>query len=232
MLKGSIAAQAAARPCRRDGVFALVPPLRIAERGPGGEDWTEAEIGPGARESDDARPSEPMKLTRLLRRADIVRMALRPLTGPFTVDTYQRLGELGILGAADRVELIDGQVVEMSPIGDRHASCVRRLIGLFARHLVDVAVIDAQNPVVLGQRDAPQPDVTLLQPRANGYPHHPRAQDILLVIEVADTTVAYDRDSTLPLYARAGVPEAWLDALEADRAALCRQTPDPPYTSL
>jgi hypothetical protein len=92
-------------------------------------------------------------------------MALPPLKGPFTVDTYQRLGELGILGEDDRVELIDGQVVAMSPIGDRHASCVRRLNGLFARQLLDVAVIDVQNPVVLGQRDAPQPDVTLLAPR-------------------------------------------------------------------
>src|SRR5437879_9831980 len=100
-------------------------------------------------------PSEPLKLTRLLRRADIVRMALRPLKGPFTVDTYQRLGELGILGEDDRVELIDGQVVEMSPIGDRHESCVRRLVGLFARRWLAVAVIDVQNPVVLGQRDAP-----------------------------------------------------------------------------
>src|SRR5438552_1870673 len=158
----------------------------------------------------------PLRLTRHLRRADIVRMALPPLKGPFTVDTYQRLAELGNLGEDDRVELIDGQVVEMSPIGDRHASCVRRLIGLFARHLVDVAVIDAQNPVVLGQRDAPQPDVTLLQPRANGYPHHPRAADILLVIEVADTTLAYDRDTKMPLYARAGIPEAWLVDLAAD----------------
>ncbi len=99
----------------------------------------------------------PLRLTRHLRRADIVRMALPPLKGPFTVDTYQRLGELGILGEDDRVELIDGQVVEMSPIGDRHASCVRRLNGLFARQLLDVAVIDVQNPVVLGRRRSPIP---------------------------------------------------------------------------
>ena len=177
-------------------------------------------------------PRCPLKLTRQLRRADIVRMALRPLTGPFTVDTYQRLGELGILGAADRVELIDGQVVEMSPIGDRHASCVRRLNGLFARQLLDVAVIDVQNPVVLGQRDAPQPDVTLLAPRADAYPHHPRAQDILLVIEVADTTAAYDRDVKLPLYARVGIPEAWLVDLERDRVQVCREPAGGRYTSV
>src|SRR6059036_3797689 len=92
-------------------------------------------------------------LTRLSRRADIVPMALHLLRGPFTVDSYQRLAELGVLRENDRVELIAGQVVEMSPIGDRHASCVRRLNGLFARHLLDVAVIDVQNPVVLGERD-------------------------------------------------------------------------------
>src|SRR5438046_4198768 len=111
----------------------------------------------------------------------------------------------------------------MSPIGDRHASCVRRLNGLFARHLLDVAVIDVQNPVVLGERDAPQPDVTLLKPRADAYPHHPRAEDILLLIEVADTTLAYDRDIKLPLYARVGIPEAWLVALESDSIQACRE---------
>ncbi len=174
----------------------------------------------------------PLRLTRHLRRADIVRMALPPLKGPFTVDTYQRLGELGILGEDDRVELIDGQVVEMSPIGDRHACCVRRLNGLFARHLLDVAVIDVQNPVVLGHRDAPQPDVTLLAPRADAYPHHPRAQDILLVIEVADTTVAYDRDVKLPLYARVGIPEAWLVDLERDRIQVCREPAGGRYVSV
>ena len=159
-------------------------------------------------------------------------MALPPLKGPFTVDTYQRLAELGILGEDDRVELIDGQVVEMSPIGDRHASCVRRLNGLFARHLLDVAVIDVQNPVVLGHRDAPQPDVTLLAPRADAYPHHPRAQDILLGIEVADTTVAYDRDVKLPLYARVGIPEAWLVDLERDRIQVCREPAGGRYVSV
>src|SRR5438876_10314467 len=117
-------------------------------------------------------------------------MALRPLKGPFTVDTYQRLGELGILGEDDRVELIDGQVVEMTPIGDRHASCVRRLINLFAPNLRDVAVLDAQNPIVLGSHDSPQPDLTLLHRRLGGYATHPRAADVLLVVEVADTSLS------------------------------------------
>jgi len=159
-------------------------------------------------------------------------MALQPLKGPFTVDTYQRLGELGILGREHRVELIDGQVVEMSPIGDRHASGVRRLIGLLARRFLNVAVIDVQNPVVLGERDAPQPDLTLLEPRPDGYPHHPRAGDILLVVEVADTTLAYDRDVKLPLYARAGIPEVWLVDLEGDCIQVCRAPTEDRYDSI
>ena len=99
-----------------------------------------------------------------------------PLTAHrFTVDEYQRMGEAGVFHEDDRVELIDGQVVEMGPIGDRHASCVRRLNRLFARQLVELAVIDAQNPIVLGQHDAPQPDFTLLKPRDDAYqPSPPR----------------------------------------------------------
>jgi len=170
-------------------------------------------------------------LTRSFRRAHIVRMALPLLKGPFTVEAYQRLGELGILHEDDRVELIDGQVVEMSPIGDRHASCVRRLNRLFGRNLPEVAIIDVQNPVVLGRQDAPQPDLVLLEPRADAYPQHPRAGDMLLVIEVADTSLAYDRDIKIPLYARAGIPEAWLVDLAADRIEVYRDPAEGKYAS-
>ncbi len=149
-------------------------------------------------------------------------MALHVLRGPFTVESYQRLAELGVLREDDRVELIAGQVVRMTPIGDRHASCVRRLSRLFSRHALELAIIDVQNPAVLGRHDAPQPDLALLKPRPDGYPRHPRAADILLVIEVADTTGAYDRDIKMPLYARAGIPEAWLVDLPADRIHVYR----------
>ena len=150
-------------------------------------------------------------------------MALHVLRGPFTVESYQRLAELGVLGEDDRVELIAGQVVAMTPIGDRHASCVRRSHDLFARHALELAIIDVQNPVVLGRHDAPQPDLALLKRRADGYPRHPRARDILLVIEVADTTLAYDRDVKIPLYAGAGIPEAWLVDLGADAITVYRE---------
>ncbi|MDP3909966.1 MAG: Uma2 family endonuclease, partial [Gemmatimonadales bacterium] len=136
------------------------------------------------------------------------------------------------LGADERVELIAGQVVEMTPIGDRHASCVRRLHDLLARDALEVAIIDVQNPVVLGARDAPQPDVTVLQRRADRYRHHPHARDILLVIEVADTTLAYDRDVKIPRYARAAVPEVWLVDLTADRIAVYREPQGDAYARL
>ena len=164
-----------------------------------------------------------LTLTRPFRRVHIVPMVLPVLRGPFTVESYQRLAELGVLGENDRVELIDGQVVEMTPIGDRHASCVRRLLDWFAHHALELAIIDVQNTVVLGRRDAPQPDLALLKRRADGYPQHPRPRDILLVIEVADSTLAYDRDVKGPLYARAGIPEFWLVNLPADRIDVHRQ---------
>jgi len=179
----------------------------------------------------DRQDSAP-RLTGPIRGADIVGMAQRVLRGPFTVDAYQRLGELGILGADARVELVDGQVVEMTPIGDRHASVVRRLTQLFARTLIDLALHDVQNPVVLGERDAPQPDLTLLKYRPEGYPHHPRARDILLAVEVADTTLAYDRDVKVPLYARAGIPEAWLVDIVSERVLVCQEPAGGRYTSV
>ena len=150
-------------------------------------------------------------------------MVLPVLRGPFTVESYQRLAELGVFGVDERVELIEGQVVEMTPIGDRHASCVRRLLDWFAHHALALAIIDVQNTVVLGRRDAPQPDLALLKRRADGYPQHPRPRDILLVIEVADTTLAYDRDVKIPRYATAGIPEAWLVDLVADAITVYRE---------
>jgi Uma2 family endonuclease len=159
-------------------------------------------------------------------------MAVRPFRGPFTVEDFHRLAEVGVLREGDRVELVDGQVVEMSPIGGPHAACVRRLIAIFARHVRDVAVIDVQDPIVLGPRDQPQPDITLLRPRADGYRDHPRPPAILLVVEVADTTLAYDRGVKVPLYARAGIPEAWLVDLGAERIHIHRDPAAGGYRSI
>ena len=154
-------------------------------------------------------------------------MALRPFKGPFTVEAYQQLATLGVLREDDRVELIDGQVVEMSPIGPPHAVCVDRLNRRLSELAASRAIVRVQNPIVLGRRDAPQPDLALLRPPIDRYAtSHPQAPDILLVIEVADTTLAYDREVKLPLYARAGIPEAWLVDL-AGRAIAVHRGPAP-----
>lgn len=145
------------------------------------------------------------------------------LKGPFTVADYHRLAEVGILHEDDRVELLDGQVVVMSPIGPRHAGCVDRLNRLLVRAVGDLAVVRVQNPVVLGRSAEPEPDLALLRPPIERYATaHPRPHDVTLVIEVADTSLEYDRGIKLPLYAAAGIPEAWLVDLEGERILLYR----------
>lgn len=135
----------------------------------------------------------------------------------FSVDEYQRMGEVGIFGEDDRVELIDGEILEMSPIGELHMKCVNLLNRLLVVALGEYAIVSIQNPIVIGEHDEPQPDVAVLRPSAGHHPGKPVPGDVVLLIEVADSTLAYDRDVKLPLYARAGVPEAWLVDLH-DRA--------------
>jgi Uma2 family endonuclease len=133
----------------------------------------------------------------------------------FTVEDYHRMAEAGILGEDDRVELIEGEIVEMPPIGSPHGGTVKALIHLFSRAVGDRALVSAQDPVRLSDISEPQPDLMLLRPRPDFYRNaHPTPADVLLLIEVADTSVAYDRSKKLPLYARAGIPEYWLVDLE------------------
>ena len=143
-------------------------------------------------------------------------MALHLLPGPFTLDAYHRLGELGVLDEDDRVELLDGQIVEMTPIGAAHAACVNRLTALLSRRSGSDICVSVQNPVPLAERWEPQPDVAVLR-RAGGFAGAwlPNPQDVLLVIEVADTSLERDRDVKIPRYAAAGIPEAWLVDLAA-----------------
>jgi hypothetical protein len=129
----------------------------------------------------------------------------------FTVDDYYRMYEAGIFSEDDRVELIDGEIVEMSPIGKSHAACVDRLTKLFVQHLGDDAIVRVQGPIRLDNRSEPQPDIALLRARGDFYASgHPGPADVLLVVEVADTTLSYDRDIKARRYARAGIPEYWL----------------------
>ena len=135
-----------------------------------------------------------------------------------SVDDFHRLAESGVLGEDDRVELIGGELIDMTPIGSRHAATVRNLINQLAGQLGNEHWVDAQNLVRLGEDSEPQPDVAVIRRRDHGYATRlPAAEDIRLVVEVADTSLAFDRDVKLPLYARSAVPEAWLVDLEAER---------------
>jgi len=129
----------------------------------------------------------------------------------FTVDEYHRMAEVGIFHPDERVELIEGEIVQMSPIGPRHAGCVINANRLFITRLGERAVVSPQNPVVIQPRSEPQPDLLLLRPRAVSYSReHPTPEDVLLAVEVADTTVRFDRLVKARLYARAGLAEFWL----------------------
>ncbi len=133
----------------------------------------------------------------------------------FNVREYERMVETGILTEDDRVELIGGEIVEMSPTGTRHAACVRRLNTLLAARVGASALLSVQDPIVLDDFSEPQPDVVLLRPRPDFYEQrHPRAPDVLLLIEVSDTTLKTDRQIKMPLYARAGVGEYWVVNLQ------------------
>jgi Uma2 family endonuclease len=124
----------------------------------------------------------------------------------FTVHDYHRMGEAGILHEDDRVELIEGEIVEMAAIGTRHFSCVNRLNRLLVMSVGDEAVISVQNPVRLNEHTELQPDLAVI--RARDYRESlPEPDDVLLLIEVSDTTLAYDRGVKLPLYAKAGITE-------------------------
>ena len=127
----------------------------------------------------------------------------------FTVHEFHRMGEAGILHEDDRVELIGGEIVQMAAIGTRHFTCVNALTRLLVRAVGDEAIVSVQNPVRLDEHNEPQPDLAVI--RARSYRESlPTPEDVLLLIEVSDTTLAYDRNVKLPLYARSGIPEVWI----------------------
>jgi hypothetical protein len=155
------------------------------------------------------------------------------LKGPFTVADFQRMDELGLLPEDGRMELLDGMVVEMSPIGPRHAGCVNRLNQLLARAGAGQVTLGVQNPAVLDDRSQPQPDVTVLRYRRDGYATaHPGPDDVLLLIEVMDSSADRDRRIKVPLYARAGIRELWLVDLDADDIEVHREPGPNGYASV
>jgi len=138
-------------------------------------------------------------------------MSLQLLRRKFTVKQYHQMIEAEILTEDDRVELIRGEIVEMTPINRRHSAHVNRLNELFVLRLAQLVTVGVQNPVELNDNSEPQPDISLLRRKADFYESgHPQPQDILLLIEVADTTVESDRQIKIPLYAENGIIEVWL----------------------
>ena len=162
-------------------------------------------------------------------------MAL-PANRRFSVDEYYRMAEAGILGEDDRVELIEGEVVEMSPIGPRHAKKVDRLALLFLDQFRNTARIRIQNPVRLSNRSEPEPDLALVRlypDRGDPYESaHPTPADVLLVIEVADSSVEYDLGRKARLYARHGIPELWVLDQRDDRLVVHRDPMPRGYASV
>ncbi len=138
-------------------------------------------------------------------------MSAEVATYRFSVEEFNKLGEAGIFDENDRVELLDGEIIIMSPIGVQHAGVVMRLNSILPRRLGERVLLNPQNPTVVDEFSEPQPDIMLLKPREDYYSsRHPRPADILLLIEVSDTTLAYDRGRKLRKYAESGISEVWI----------------------
>jgi Uma2 family endonuclease len=151
----------------------------------------------------------------------------------YTVDEYHRMGQAGVLSQDARVELIEGEIIDMTPIGSRHAATVKRLSHALMQAVGNTAIVSVQDPVVLDDRSEPQPDLALLNPRDDFYAGaHPTAMDVLLIIEVADASLLYDREVKLPLYARHRIPEVWLVDLENNMLLIHREPQDERYTEI
>src|SRR5262249_48453126 len=151
-------------------------------------------------------------------------MAIPTIKHRFTVADYHRMAEAGILDEDDRVELIEGEIVDMTPIGRRHQARVDHLAELFFRGLAEKVIIRVQGSIRLSDLSEPEPDLVLLRRRADFYADADAGPaDVLLIVEVADTSLPHDRDVKVPLYARAGIPEVWLVDLNGESVGVHRE---------
>jgi Uma2 family endonuclease len=147
-----------------------------------------------------------------------------------TVDEYHRMGEAGILTDDDRVELIEGELVAMAPVGSEHVATTNALTRLLVLAIGDRGIVSVQNPVRLTQRSEPQPDFAILRPRDDYRTALPGPADTILAIEVASTSLEYDRGVKLALYARSGIPEVWIVSLAAEQVEVYRSPVGDNYT--
>jgi len=151
----------------------------------------------------------------------------------FTVADFYRMGEVGLLAPDVRIELIDGELFEMPPIGPGHAGCVEEFVDILRARLPNTVLVRSQNPLSLGLRTEPEPDLAVVARSTDFYRRrHPAAHDVLLVIEVSDTTLVYDRDVKGPLYARAGIPEYWIVNLVDAQVIVHREPKDGLYATV
>jgi Uma2 family endonuclease len=164
-------------------------------------------------------------MTRILERPSA------PTRHRLDVDAYYKMAEAGILTEPSRVELIEGDIIDMTPIGSGHAGNTNRLVRAFARTAAEGSVLlTVQTPLRLDGYNEPQPDVMLLRPRLDDYKAgHPSAADVLLLVEVSDSSLAYDRDTKLALYARFGVPEVWIVDIRGGAVEAYRTPKDGAY---
>jgi Uma2 family endonuclease len=160
-------------------------------------------------------------------------IAAVPVRRCFSVDEYYRMAEAGILIDDERVELIEGEIVQMPPIGSVHSGVVNRGNDRFAGPLAGRAVVSIQNPVHLSSHSELVPDLALLRPRPDYYDEsHPGPADVLLIIEVSDSTLRYDRGRKLAAYAAAGIPEVWIEDVKGKRILIYRAPTDGEYARM
>ena len=129
----------------------------------------------------------------------------------FTIDEYHKMAETGIFEENERIELIMGEIVRMSPVETKHAACIKRIIHFLSRHLADAIIFQVQDPIHIPNYSEPEPDIAILKASPDFYSeNHPFPEDVILLIEVADSSLKYDREIKLPLYAEAKIPEVWI----------------------
>ncbi|MDP2825508.1 MAG: Uma2 family endonuclease [Sulfuritalea sp.] len=146
----------------------------------------------------------------------------------WSVDEYHQMAQAGLLDETDHVELIEGELIDMAPIGSKHAFRVDSVARALQLAAGKAFLVRVQNPILLGEHSEPQPDIAVVKDK-NYAEAHPCVEDVLLIVEVSDTTLAYDRDVKLSLYARHGIPEVWLLDVNAGELTVYREPAEGQY---